>query len=100
MRYGEALSLDEITGNVEVDGALKRRQIWREVISQKKGWAVIVILAQDKERGGWSKPLLWISKWRKVAQRWVRQSDVKLNSEQWESLMDYRELLYIEAEKV
>lgn len=83
MKYGEVSKLDEVTGDVVVDGVPRRRELWREVLHKGGGWAVVVLGVQEKTPRGWGPEKVSISKWRFVAQRWVRHSSIIEHRDRW-----------------
>jgi len=78
VKYGEADTIDDIVGTVEGDGVVRRRELWRHVLSHSGGWCSLAIGVQDRKpfREEWGPERVWITKWRRVAHRWVRQSAI------------------------
>jgi hypothetical protein len=64
---------------------LRRRQLFKRVISNRCGWALIVFAFQDWRTTGHVKvvgwqPVRWsIERWHRVAERWRLQSRLTMN---------------------
>jgi hypothetical protein len=73
MMVGE---LDEISYDMEVDGELVRRQLARR-IWERRGWATVMVLFEEKRGDGWAQKLA-IYRLRRKGDGWQKQASVTL----------------------
>ncbi len=69
--------LDEISYDMEVDGELVRRQIARK-IWERRGWATVMVLFEEKKQGEWQPAKCAIYRLRHVGEAWKQHAVVTL----------------------
>ena len=81
-------TVDEITCEYRHgSGQLRRREVFKQVISNRCGWATIVFAWQDwRTKGnvrnpGWQPVRFAIERWRRIGERWRRETRVSLRQE-------------------
>lgn len=69
-------TVEEIDLNWYDRDRMKRRTLQKRVVYCRGGWALIVFTYQDKGGRGWSPTKHMVSKWRRIATRWRRESSI------------------------
>ncbi|HEY4241011.1 MAG TPA: hypothetical protein VGM88_14405 [Kofleriaceae bacterium] len=71
--------LDEVTYDLEVDGAEVRRQLHRRIF-ERRGWATVAVAYQEKDAAGaWKPPKLAILRFQRVRDAWKKHALVTLS---------------------
>ena len=68
--------LDEISYDMEVDGEIVRRQLARR-IWERRGWATVMVLFEEKRGDAWAQKLA-IYRMRRKGDAWQKQASVTL----------------------
>ena len=71
--------LDEISYDMEVDGELVRRQVARK-IWERRGWATVMVLFEEKREAAWAQKLA-IYRMRRKGDAWAKHALVTLSGD-------------------
>jgi len=72
--------LDEVAYDLEIDGQLVRRQLQRQVF-EKRGWATVAIVYQERDRDGeWKPSKLALVRLQHVRDGWKKHAAMTLDS--------------------
>ena len=94
--------LDEVTYDLEIDGELVRRQVHRQVF-EKRGWATVAIVYEERDRGGqWKPAKLALIRLQRVREAWKKHAAMTLDGPAAlalaESIESWRSALTLAAE--
>lgn len=80
--------LDEVTYDLEVDGALVRRQLHRRVFSTR-GWATVAIAYEERaEDGTWKPAKIALIRFQHVHEAWKKHGAMTLSGDDARALAE------------
>ena len=71
-------AVDEITCEFWSRGQLRRRQVAKHLVEHRANWATLLFAFQDFKDGGYGPVHYMITRWRRVAGRWHRDTGINL----------------------
>ncbi len=71
--------LDDVVYDLEIDGEQVRRQLHRKVL-EKRGWATVTIVYQERDRDGdWKPAKLALIRLQRVREAWKKHAAITLD---------------------
>ena len=82
-------SLDEICmDRYAPGGSLRSRHLGHHIMSNRNGWAMVLVGVSDFRKGAWDYPRYLLSRWRKRGPLWELQTTFRFTGESLDSLVD------------